>query len=221
MNRRDRPRIIANFAITADGKVSTRNLTPTGFTSKRDRRTLLAIRARGDAVMAGRNTVATDAMSMTLPGRSPQPLRVIISNRGNFDPAWKVFTKPGGDRILLSTQAMPRAIRRKLEPLARIHLDDAGAVDLPAALRRLRRDYAVRTLVCEGGPGLFRSLLEIDAIDELYLTIAPLIFGGAGAPTLTGTNPDFLRRIHRCALVSMEVIGGECYLHYRMNSPRP
>ena len=59
-----RPRVIANFALTADGKISTRNFTQTGFTSKADKRRLLEIRSLGDAVLAGAMTVSTDRMSM-------------------------------------------------------------------------------------------------------------------------------------------------------------
>ena len=88
-----RPRVIANFALTADGKVSTRNLTPTGFTSKTDKRRLLEIRSLGDAVLAGARTVKTDRMSMRITaedlrkrrsslGKPPEPLRVIVTNSG-------------------------------------------------------------------------------------------------------------------------------------------
>ncbi len=221
----DRPRVLANFARSVDGKVSTRNHTPSGFTSPRDKATLLAIRALGDAVIAGRNTVAADTMSMALPdtglqrarrkrGQSPEPIRVIISGRGRFDPDWKVFTTPGAPRILFSTSVMPAQRQRALASLADIHLDPGARIDLPGVLRTLRRDYDVETLVCEGGPGLFRSLAEIDAIDEIFLTVAPVIFGGAKAPTLTGTNPEFLTRIRTFTLVNMDVVDAECYLHY-------
>jgi hypothetical protein len=58
-------------------------------------------------------------------------------------------------------------------------------------LATLRADYGVRRVVCEGGPRLFRALLEEQLVDELHLTLAPRIFGGAGAPTLTGLAGDF------------------------------
>ena len=45
---------------------------------------------------------------------------------------------------------------------------------------------------CEGGAALFRSLLEHDLVDQLNLTIAPYLFGGADAPTLTGLSKEFL-----------------------------
>jgi riboflavin-specific deaminase-like protein len=225
MNRRDRPKVIANFALTADGKVSTREHTPANFTSPRDKHRLLEIRAMGDAILVGRNTVATDTMSMTLrdrdlramrraKGLAPEPLRVIVSQRGRLDPKWKVFQTPGARRIVFATTQMPAAKRRAIEPLCDLHLFDSEWAPLEQVLATLRKQYAVRTLVCEGGPTLLRGLIEIGALDVLYLTVAPVIFGGKDAPTLTGTNPDFLAGIAHFRLASMRTVGGECYLRY-------
>ncbi len=226
MNRRNRPRVIANFALTVDGKVSTRAHTPSTFTSPRDKRRLLEIRARGDALLVGRTTVAADTMSMRLPdralqarrrarGQSAQPLRVILSARGNLDPAWKVFQSRGAPRVIFSTFHMPGATRAALAPLCDLHLLDADTIPLEDVLTALRELYGVRTLVCEGGPTLFRQLVELDALDELHLTLAPCLFGGAAAPTLTGTNPAFLATIRPFRLESLRVVADECFLRYR------
>jgi len=226
-NRPRRPRVIANFARTVDGKVSTRNLTPSGFTSESDLRRLLEIRASGDAVMVGRHTLAADTMSMTLrdddlrearqaAGRAAEPLRVIISATGALDPAWKVFTTPGARRVVFTTQAMPEAVRSALAPLADLHFLHSDELDLAEVLLVLRKDYQVRTVVCEGGPTLFRSLVEIHAVDELRITVGPVIFGGAQAPTLTGVSPEFFPHPVQLTMQSMEVLGQECYLSYRV-----
>jgi riboflavin-specific deaminase-like protein len=226
MNRRDRPKVIANFAMTVDGKVSTRSHTPALFTSPRDKHRLLEIRALGDALLAGRNTVAIDNMSMTLRddalqaerlrrGLPAEPLRVILSQRGRLDPKWKVFQTPGARRVVFCTSRMPKAKRRELQPYCDLHFYDAEFPPLENVLTTLRRDYQVRTIVCEGGPTLFRALIEAGAVDILYLTVAPRIFGGKDAPTLLGNAPDFLPSISHLRLDSLRVVGDECYLRYR------
>lgn len=227
-----RPRVIANFAITADGKVSTRNHTPTGFTQPADKRRLQEIRALGDALIVGAGTVAADTMSMRLSpadlraerqahGLPPEPLRVIVTNRGKLDPTAKVFQKGGAPRVIFSTRRMTEKMRAVLAPLADLWLFDADTVDLSAALQILRADYRVRTLICEGGPTLLRSLLEIGGVDELRLTWASVIFGGATAPTLTGLPGDFLPKTLQARLVKMEPGDGECYLTYRLSRSEP
>jgi len=220
-----RPRVIANFALTADGKVSTRNFTPTGFTSPVDKRRLQEIRALGDALLVGGRTVAADTMSMGLSaadlreyriaqGRAPEPLRVIASNGGALDPQGKVFQKKSRPPVVFSTRRMSVQKQATLSPLCDLWLFPGETVPLEALLDILRRDYAVRTVICEGGPSLFHSLLEIGAIDELRLTWCPLIFGGAGAPTVTGLPGDFLTTIRRARLKKMETVGAECFLTY-------
>ena len=221
-NRRHRPKIIANFAISADGKVSTRQRTPSTFTSPRDKKRLLEIRALGDAILVGRNTVATDTMSMTLPDRSLQavrrakglpaePLRVIVGGHASLDTRWKVFRTPGARRIVFGTSPMPEARRAKFAPLCDLHVFQ----HIGDLLGTLRQTYGVRTVICEGGPTLLRSLVEAGALDELYLTIAPIVFGGKEAPTLTGTTAKFLSSITHLRLVSMKTFDGECFLKYR------
>jgi len=222
-----RPRVIANFALTADGKVSTRKGTPTGFTSAEDKRRLLEIRSRGDALLVGASTVKADHMAMRLlvpdlqrqrlaRGQTAEPRPVIASNRGLIDPEGKPFFNPPAPPLVFTTERMPESTRAKLSRRADLWIFETKTVPLQTLLAILRKDYGFRILICEGGPTLFRALLEIDAIDELHLTWAPCIFGGAKAPTLTGQPGDFLPESRQARLLKMESIGGECFLHYRL-----
>jgi 2,5-diamino-6-(ribosylamino)-4(3H)-pyrimidinone 5'-phosphate reductase len=88
-------------------------------------------------------------------------------------------------------------------------------------LKTLRDQYKIRTLACEGGPTLFRSLLKQGLVDQLNLTIAPYLFGGATAPTLTGLSKEFLPGSIHCSLVEMRTIQNECFLIYRIKHQRP
>lgn len=224
------PKITAHFAITADGKISTKNRTPSLFTSPADKARLRTVRAAHDAILAGRGTVAADTMSMRLTddtlrreriakGLPPEPLRVVLSNAGRLDPAWKIFQPGARPPVILSTTRMPQRTRAALAPLCDLHLFDTPSVPLVPALKMLRSDYGVKNIVCEGGGELVRSLADHDLITAIQLSIAPIIFGGATAPTLTGIPGDFLPRPLDFKIKSTTVIDGECVLHLT-RSPR-
>ncbi len=221
-----RPHICANFAITADGKISTRRFTPALFTSPADKALLQEIRAGADAVMVGNRTVAADTMSLGLSrqdlrdaraarGLPPAPLRVVISNSGRLDPAWKVFHYAESRLVVFSTQRMPQSRIARIAPLCDLHLFSGATVPLDVALRILAGDYGVRRLLCEGGGTLLRSLAAADLVDEFYVTIAPKIFGGAAAPTITGLPGGFLPAACEFRIVGHRTRGGECFLHLR------
>jgi riboflavin-specific deaminase-like protein len=227
MKRRyKRPFVIATFAMTVDGKVTTKNLSPVDFTSREDKLHLFRQRASADAVLLGHTSLKRDNVRLGLPadmqedrakrGQSRGPLRVIISNEGRIDHRLKIFQSNISPIIIFSTKRMPRKYQQALEKGATLHLSNSKHVDLAGMLDTLRKKYEVRTVACEGGPTLFRSLLEQGLIDRLNLTIAPYMFGGAKAPTLTGLSTKFLPASVHCSLSDMRTIGDECFLTYRI-----
>ena len=225
-----RPFVVATFAMTADGKVTTRTLAPVDFTSREDKLHLFRQRALADAVLIGHTSLKRDNVRLGLPaelqeartkgGQSRCPLRVIISNKGRIDHQLKIFQSDISPIIIFSTKRMPPKYRKALESKATLHLSDAEHVDLPIMLATLRNKYNVRRLACEGGPTLFRALLKRSFIDQLNLTLAPYMFGGAKAPTLTGLSKEFLPHSARCLLIDMRKIGDECFLTYRIKNQR-
>jgi riboflavin-specific deaminase-like protein len=227
---RQRPFVVATFAMTVDGKVTTKRFGPVDFTSREDKLHLFRQRAHADAVLIGHTSLKRDNVRLGLPaelqelrikrGQSRCPLRVIVSNKGRIDDQLKLFQSNVSPIIIFSTQRMPRKTRDALRKMATLHLARTERVDLKAMLQTLRSQYNVRTLACEGGPTLFRALLEENMIDRLNLTIAPYMFGGAKAPTLTGLNTGFLPASVKCSLVQMRTIGDECFLTYRIKHRR-
>src|SRR5262245_19217966 len=226
----ERPFVVATFAMTADGKVTTKNFGPVDFTSREDKLHLFRQRALADAVLLGHTSLERDNVRLGVPpelqelrikhGQSRSPLRVIVSNKGKIDSRLKIFQSGISPIIIFSTNRMPRKNQQALRKKATLHLTGAREVDLAAMLKTLRDQYKVRTLACEGGPTLFRALLERDLVDQLNLTIAPYMFGGAKTPTLTGLTREFLRASVRCSLIDMRTVGGECFLAYRIKHQR-
>jgi 2,5-diamino-6-(ribosylamino)-4(3H)-pyrimidinone 5'-phosphate reductase len=210
-----RPRSLINFAISADGKISTRDKDPAHFTSKLDLHRLLEIRKRADAILVGRGTLEADQMSITIPNAlkpAKQPLRCVVSRTGGFNLSHKLFNSRGGAIHLVVTDPTP-----DFDP---VRYESAGATvhtaSLPDFLHRLRTEYNVDTLLCEGGGTLVRTLAELDAIDEIHLTFAGhTLFGGVDAPTITGPLADHLPASRHFQLDHFEPLdNGECFLSY-------
>ena len=153
-------------------------------------------------------------------GQAPSPLRVIVSNEGRIDTALKIFQSDIAPIVIFSTTRMPRPFQKALRERATLHLSEADSVDLVWMLQQLRTEFKVQSIACEGGAALFRSLLELDLVDQLNLTITPHLFGGREAPTLTGSNPEFLPASVRCSLSEMRTVGDECFLTYRIGRRR-
>src|SRR5882724_7494097 len=161
--KRTRPFVMATFAMTVDGKITTRNSSPVDFTSREDKLHLLRQRSLGDAVLVGHSTLKHDNVRLGLPhpelreariarGQTPYPLRVIVSNEGRIDPSLKIFQADpakAGPILVFSTIRMPARYQKALRVKATLHLSHARSVDLAWMLQQLRRDYGVRTVACE------------------------------------------------------------------------
>lgn len=224
----ERPEVAANFALTWDGRISTRNHTRSDFSSKRDKHRLLEIRASGDAVMVGRGTLEAENMEMGLPdealrsermarGHAPYPLRVIVSNSGRIDPNLRVFQSPISPIVIFSTRLMPNP--EEMLHKARLHLAYADKIDLKETLGVLYRTYGVRRLICEGGALLMESLIREHLVDEINVTFCPRVFGGETAPTITAGPGPFLSASQEFTIESMETAGDECFVKYRLKRP--
>src|SRR4051812_5973644 len=162
----NRPFVAVTFAMTVDGKITTKNFSPVDFTSREDKTHLLRQRALGDAVLIGHSTLKHDNVRLGVPDpkmrearvkrrQSEYPLRVIISNEGRIDSNLNLFKTDISPIVIFSTTRMPLRYQKSLRKRATLHLSESRRVDLAWMLQQLRRDYGVRMVACEGGATLF------------------------------------------------------------------
>jgi 2,5-diamino-6-(ribosylamino)-4(3H)-pyrimidinone 5'-phosphate reductase len=220
-----RPFVAATFAMTIDGKITTKNFSPVDFTSREDKLHLWQQRALADAVVVGYSTLEHDDVRLALPaelregriksGKTETPLRVIVSNSGKIDNRLKIFQSDVSPILIFSTTRMPEKYQEVLREKCLLYLSRSRTIDLRAMLRTLATKYRVGRVACEGGARLFRSFVELGLIDQLNLTIAPYLFGGRDAPTLTGLSKEFLARSVHFRITGMRVMDKECFLTYR------
>src|SRR5215472_19259501 len=122
--KRQRPFVYATFAMTADGKVTTKNFAPVDFTSREDKLHLFHQRALADAVLIGHTSLKRDNVRLGLPselqkarirrGQTPCPFRVIVSDKGEIDSRLKIFQSDISPIIIFPTKQMPRKCREAL-----------------------------------------------------------------------------------------------------------
>src|ERR1700736_1768855 len=128
-----RPFVSATFAMTVDGKITTRNFTPVDFTSRDDKQFLFHQRSLADAVIIGHTTLKRDNVRLGISedlrqeriknDQTPAPMRVIVSNEGKIDSQLKIFSSGTSPVLIFSTKRMPREVRAALsEKKAELHL---------------------------------------------------------------------------------------------------
>jgi 5-amino-6-(5-phosphoribosylamino)uracil reductase len=190
------PFVFSNFATTADGKIAFANGEFDPFGSKRDREHMMELRATADAVMVGARTVEASGAVMSPGGKKYQRLRlkrglaeynlrIIVTGNGSVDANAEIFKRRFSPIIVLACGKIPGKRLRQLQSVAdEVKVFGENGLDFRAALRWLREKWNIKRLLCEGGGGLHGSMVRAGTMDELHLTICPVIFGGRSSPTI-------------------------------------
>jgi len=215
--------------MTVDGKLAPANRVFVPFGSERDRELLLRLRSEADAVISGARTVDLSAINLgpggarfrrrrLRHGLAEYNLRVVVSGSGTLDPKAEIFRHRFSPIIILTRERVSKAKLRKLKSVAdEVHICGRDEVDFRAACRWLRQQWGIKHLLCEGGGELNDGLLRAGVVDEIYVTLCPLIFGGRDAPTLSdGRGIEKLSDAINVSLKSRKRVGDELFLVYRV-----
>jgi 2,5-diamino-6-(ribosylamino)-4(3H)-pyrimidinone 5'-phosphate reductase len=184
-----RPYVFINVAATVDGKIDTRERRGAAISSDADRRRVDRLRASADGIMVGHRTLHDEDPRLTVRselliaervarGLAPQPARIGIASRLELRPEARFLSGPPARVMLFVPFGRGAQI-----PGAELYEVGDGRVDLAAAMAVLVQQ-GLRRVMVEGGGTLNFELLRLGLVDEVQLYIAPLVFGGAAAPTL-------------------------------------
>jgi riboflavin biosynthesis pyrimidine reductase len=181
-----RPQVILNMISTADGRATLNGRSGT-LSSSADRALFHGLRSAVDAVLVGAGTVRVERYGRIIPdaarrelrrrhGLSDEPLACIVSGRVELGQDIPLLREPSARVVILTgSQASLPAGAAQVEYIRTGH---AGRCELPDAIAELGKRYGVQRVLCEGGPHLAWQLLAAGLLDELFLTVAPMLAGG-------------------------------------------
>ncbi|MFC4021911.1 pyrimidine reductase family protein [Micromonospora sp. GCM10011542] len=199
--RADRPHLRVNFVSSADGAVTLDGYSE-GLSGAADKRVFGLLRMLCDGLVVAAGTLRHEgyrAVRLSEPrrawrrthGLTEYPVLVVVSGSLDLDPAQAAFADaPVRPVVLTHAGAEPPPGLTDVADLVRCGDD---RVDLAVALAELRR-RGLAQLLCEGGPHLFGALTAADLVDELCLTVSPLL-AGAGPGRITAGDPGAPRRM--------------------------
>lgn len=194
----------ANFVCSVDGAVTASGLSR-GLQTPGDNQVFAVLRDLADVVLVGARTATAEgyralrrtgqsASRRTDRGLDPQLPIAVVSRSLVLDPAADLFTAadPSARTIVLTDAGSDRSRRAALAEVADVIECGEQELDLAAACAALRA-RGLRRILCEGGPTLLASLAEEGLVDELCLSVSPLLAGpGAGRIVAGAPWPDTL-----------------------------
>ncbi|WP_425565629.1 pyrimidine reductase family protein [Pilimelia columellifera] len=186
-----------NFVTSLDGAVAIDGLSA-GLSGPADKRVFGVLRMRCDALLVGAGTVRDEGYRAvrldarrrawrTAQGRAPFPVLVVVSRSLALDPTSAPFAEAPVRPVVLTCANAPADRRTALARVADVIAVGEQDVDLGAGVQQLR-ERGLAELLSEGGPQLFGALTGADLVDELCLTVAPLL-AGPGAGRITAGEP--------------------------------
>lgn len=221
LDDRATPRVRMNFVSSIDGGVAIEGRSG-GLGGPGDRHLMQVLRSLCDVVLVGAGTVRVegyggvrlgdeDAAWRVAHDLSPQPQLAVMSRRLSVAPEHPFFTEAVTRPLLITCESAPVERRTALAAVADVLVCGGEEVDLAEALRALAARGLAQVL-CEGGPHLFGDLAEAALVDEVCLTLSPILAGG-DAPRLLRGAPERARKMQLVHAISDD--DGFVFLRYR------
>ncbi len=223
-----RPQTTVILAMSADGKLADAARSPARFGSAADKHHLEAQVAAADAVLFGAATLR--AYGTTLPitspallthrqaqGKAPQPWHIVCSAAGNLDPNWRFFQQPVPRWLLTTpTGAQSWTVGAAFDRIVVNPLQSAA--DWVSVFQQLPA-WGIAQLAVLGGGELVATLVAAGLVDELQLTLCPLLLGGKTAPTPMDGVGFPAAIAPQLELLSVQTVAQEVFLRYQVRHP--
>ncbi|WP_373532240.1 RibD family protein [Vampirovibrio sp.] len=216
-------RIIACFAATLDGRIGSATNLKDRVGTAADLAHLLTVRNQADAILCGGETFRQHPNVRKGSQQPVAPLQCLLTQSFQLPPQAKLFqdsvnSDPPVPVLIFSPQAASPEIQARYP--AHVEWLTAGAAGNPVPrILEVLEAKGVNTLMVEGGGHIMNLFLQAKAINELYLTVCPLLLGGKDDPGLVTGAGFRVAEAPRTEVISAEWQGAELYLHLNVNYP--
>jgi len=198
--------IIFNSAMSLDGRVGKKG-EEIGFLNRLENYRIHKLRGSVDAIMLDVSSVISNDPEINVRGSSKEPYRVVVDDKGEIPVDSKILKGEGRKIVVVSKSAKRGNIRNLEDSGIEVITTGEYAVNLPELMDRLQRMGIDKVLV-EGGGSLIRRLLNEGFINEIYITVSPVLIG-EGAKLF-----DRLDKKVKLALDGITQYGDQVVLHY-------
>ena len=196
-----RPYILVNVAMSADGKLDYTARKGTTLSSSADKARVDRLRAGMDAVLVGGRTLLDEDPKLTVKsatlrqerkdnGLDENPAKVGLVSLADLKLDGNFMSAGSARRLIYTTRRTTSDMISSLENAgAQVFVTGETRVEIASALESLH-EQGIRRILVEGGGTIIAEFFRLGLVDELTMYIAPTIFGGANAPTLAD-GPGF------------------------------
>jgi len=216
-------KIFLNYAMSADGKISTWDRKGSNFSSRADKHRMDRIRSMADLIVVGAETVRRDnppfhikdkdhVRGRVAEGRPPHPDLCVLTASGRLPSDLRIFHQ-SHQKVLVATPGdwvLPQGITADVAVIRIGGADPLG--DLPDQLA----EKGYHQILVEGGGRVNAMFIQKNLVDEIYTTISPVVLGGAAAPSpVAGRGFDAGEELN-LRLLDEESHDNELFLHYKV-----
>jgi 2,5-diamino-6-(ribosylamino)-4(3H)-pyrimidinone 5'-phosphate reductase len=214
----DRPHVIVNCAMSADGKIALPSRKQLKISSEEDIKRMYKLRNECDAALVGIETILSDDPKLTVKEKyieNPhQPIRIILDTHCKT-PEDALAVNDVAKTLIITGEECDKNFSDNVE-IIQCELDEDGLIDLHRLLEILA-DRGIKTLMVEGGSTVIWNFLKHKLVDDLYVYIGPIIVGGKDTPTLAdGNGINSIDEIINLEIVEVNKIGSGILIHYKM-----
>lgn len=181
------PWLSFNFVESVDGAATLAGLSG-GLGNAADQHVFMLLRRIADVIMVGAGTIRAEGYGGELLSEDsrlwrsehnlrPRPRLTIVSGRLDLEATSEVFTHAPERPLILTTDSAPTSRRAELESVADVV--SVGTTDLdPHKLLAALAELGLTRIHSEGGPTLLGTFAKAGLVDELAVTISPLLVAG-------------------------------------------